>query len=171
VRTLIAAGTAPGWKLHRLPPGKMQLRLLAQPLCRTTGSQRAYNVLERAGFGYVVEVDATPDKCLRLLNGTGKKSIAGIREAIRNLGLDSPHEYPADPLWQIPAFDHDGQPAVELENKPPARITVAVSRATAGINGLAAILTSIAGISGTVITLILLARHGINIIEFLGFTR
>jgi hypothetical protein len=82
---------------------------------------------------------------------------------------------PADPgsyqelARRIPAaFDGDGNPAAEPERRPPGRIATAVSRATEGAKGIAAVLTAIGLILGFVIAWALFAFHKMNITDVLS---
>jgi hypothetical protein len=82
---------------------------------------------------------------------------------------------PADPgsyqelARRIPAaFDGDGNPAAEPERRPPGRIATAVSRATEGAKGVAAVLAAIGLILGFVIAWALFAFHKMNITDVLS---
>lgn len=85
-RRLIAAGAVPGWGLHRAPPGRTPLDMMAAPLLRRTGSMRFYRLLNRQGFAYVEEVAATPDECLLELRNSGPRLVAAVRAVISELG-------------------------------------------------------------------------------------
>ncbi len=85
-RRLIAAGAAPGWCLHPVPPSRTPLDVLAGPLLHRSGSMRFYNILERNGFACVEEVAATPDACLLELRNSGHRLVATVREVISELG-------------------------------------------------------------------------------------
>jgi hypothetical protein len=88
LRSLIAAGEAPGWELHPVPEGRTPLHALAVPLLRLSGSNRFFNLLDRSGFAYVEEVAATPDECLLDLRNGGPRFVAAVRQVLGEPGLD-----------------------------------------------------------------------------------
>jgi hypothetical protein len=69
---------------------------------------------------------------------------------------------------RVPAFDDDGNPATEPRRRPPGRVATAVSRATEGAKGIAAILAAIGLILGFVIAWALFAFHKMNITDVLS---
>ncbi|MGH3188907.1 MAG: hypothetical protein ACRDPY_09930 [Streptosporangiaceae bacterium] len=71
--------------LHAVDGGRTPLQEIAMPLLALTGQERFYNILDRAGFGYVEEVTATPDTCLLELRNIGPKLIATVRYVIASL--------------------------------------------------------------------------------------
>ena len=92
LRELVAAGAAPGWALHPVPPGRTPLYRLAEPLLAVSGAVRFYNLLLRGGFATAEEVAATPDADLLLLRQVGPTMVAAVRQVLRKLGLGSPED-------------------------------------------------------------------------------
>jgi hypothetical protein len=92
LRDLVAAGAAPGWALHPVPPGRTPLDRLAEPLLAISGAVRFYNLLLRGGFATVEEVAATPDADLLLLRQVGPAMVAAVRQVLGELGLGSPED-------------------------------------------------------------------------------
>lgn len=85
LRRLVAEGAAPGWDLHPVPGGRTPLCELEDPLLRESGNRRFCNALERAGFAYIEEVAAAPDKGLIELRNSGLRLIACVRTVIAQL--------------------------------------------------------------------------------------
>ena len=92
LRELVAAGAAPGWALHPVPPGRTPLDRLAEPLLAVSGAARFYNLLLRGGFATAEEVAATPDADLLLLRQVGPAMVAAVRQVLGDLGLGSPED-------------------------------------------------------------------------------
>jgi len=92
LRELVAAGAAPGWALHPVPPGRTPVKRLAKPLLAVSGAARFYNLLLRSGFATVEEVAATPDADLLLLRQVGPAMVAAVRQVLGDLGLGSPED-------------------------------------------------------------------------------
>lgn len=88
LRRLVAEGAAPGWDLHPVPGGRTPLYRLEDPLLRQSGNRRFYNALERAGFAYIEEIAAAPDKGLIELRNSGLRLIACVRAVIAQLPLE-----------------------------------------------------------------------------------
>ena len=72
---------------------------------------------------------------------------------------------------RVSAFDKDGDPAVELIEKPPGRFATFANRALAGIPQMRLIITSIAAMIVFVIAIILTLRHRMSIDELLRYLR
>jgi hypothetical protein len=68
------------------------------------------------------------------------------------------------------AFDSEGQPVVEIDERPPSRIARVVSRGAAGLTGISAALAALATISVIVIAWALFVMHRMNIGDVIGTT-
>ncbi len=101
LRELLAAGAAPGWALHPVPPGQTPLDLLAGPLLAASGAVRFYNLLLRSGFATAEEVAATPDEYLLDLRQSGPKMVAAVRQVLREVGLEAPEAARPAPAGEI----------------------------------------------------------------------
>ncbi len=71
----------------------------------------------------------------------------------------------------VSAFDKDGDPAVELIEKPPSRFAVLLSRALADIPRITLVVSSIVTTIAILIALILALRHRMNVDELLRYLR
>lgn len=90
LRELLLEGSAPGWHLNPVVPGRTPLHELAEPLLTVSGSVRYHNLLGRSGFVTIEEVAATPDACLGSIHQAGPKMVTAIRDVLRALGFEPP---------------------------------------------------------------------------------
>jgi hypothetical protein len=64
------------------------------------------------------------------------------------------------------AFDANGDPIVDAEEKPPSRMIIMLNRAAAGFKGFVAAVVGMATITAIAIVCVLYAQHRISIIDF-----
>ena len=74
-------------------------------------------------------------------------------------------------LRHVQAFDSDGNPAVELEARPPGRVATAANRVAQATAAAVAPVANLATIAAIIGALVLLALHRLNILDVLHFLR
>lgn len=74
-------------------------------------------------------------------------------------------------LRHTEAFGRDGNPAIELEARPPGRVAVAAGRVAQAIATVVAPVTNLAAIAAIIGILVLLALHRLDILDVLHFLR
>lgn len=69
---------------------------------------------------------------------------------------------------QVSAFDQHGNPAVDVVEKPPSRITSFISRTAASVPKIAIVVTSIAAVAAIITALALVALHRMGVNDLLN---
>ena len=70
---------------------------------------------------------------------------------------------------KVSAFGKDGEPAVELMDKPPGRLAILASRTVTSVPRIGLVITSIAGIAVILTAIILTLLHKMNVHELLSY--
>jgi hypothetical protein len=134
------------FKLHPVGGGRTPLQEIAMPLLALAGHERFYNILDRAGFRYVEEVTATPDRCLLELRNVGPKLVVAVRHVIAELipegtGIPDDVDGPDIVAWVT-------QPAPVPELVGALQTLAAWAQAERGVGTLGDVLMLADGIDG-----------------------
>jgi hypothetical protein len=85
IRTLLRDGHIKGWRLHPVPESRTELKDVVDELKRAGGSNRFYNLLDKAGFATFEEAAATPPEALRAIRNGGERFVEVIRVVAERL--------------------------------------------------------------------------------------
>ena len=116
LRHRLQMGQLGGWDLQPVDMGATPLAVIAQALRDDTGSNRFYNILQKADFGTLQEVDACPDECLGAILNSGPQLVRAVRkhvgavlgavpestpDRLRRLRDHPDQARPADVIWLL----------------------------------------------------------------------